>query len=127
KLQAIFVHVTYGNKTLREDKAVWKSRARKPRVRVFEGSVAGKVVRGEDLQSAAAREIGEELQLKVDPSRIVFNRQSLRTTNSYSFPGLVAVFDEAFLSLELRADEYKENGYVEETDDKITYFVWVST
>jgi 8-oxo-dGTP pyrophosphatase MutT (NUDIX family) len=126
EVSAVFIAVTYGNKTLKEDRAEWKTGDRPPRVRVMRGgaSVAGKMIRGEDPLAAAARELAEEIQVVVDCKRFTFNDRRSRRSESYSFPGLPTLFDETFLSLELTAQEHKEEGYREETDDKVTYFVW---
>lgn len=126
RVSAVYVKVTYRHLTLKEEKAVWRTGNRPPRIREIPGSVAGKMIRGENPLTAAIRELGEEIQVFAAENRLeLLDRKSRITDQSYSFPGLSTEFDEYFLSIELLPTEFKYGGYVEESDDKTTYFVWV--
>jgi hypothetical protein len=112
-----------GTLRLCEEKQVFKD-GQPPRVRGF-GRIAEKVRPGELAIDAARRALAEELGIEEE---IVLTKSSdteiFPPEMSKSYPGLTTVrIEETFMTF-LPAHLYKPEGYVEEQQDKTTYFVW---
>lgn len=86
-------------------------------------SISEKIQPGENPKDAAKRALREELGIsgKVD---LKGGKKTEELKESPSYPGLRTQYLRHDFSAELKLDQYSPEGYVEEQDDKTTYFVW---
>jgi hypothetical protein len=86
-------------------------------------SVAEKAFVGEDPLTAIIRGIREELGIRgpINPVQIW---KVERKVFSKSYPGLLTHYVGYGFEVFLNKKQFNPNGYVEEQDDKSTYFVW---
>lgn len=124
EVSVVYITVTFKGKVLVEKETIYKN-GREPRIRELRGSVAGRMIWGEEPKFSAMREIKEELGLNVSPARLKQVKTNDRPLyNSSSYPGIKNQLTEHYFELELEEDEFKPDGYQEEAEDKTIYFVW---
>lgn len=115
---------------LKEEKQVFSDG--RERRRSMDHSVSEKMKSGETSEDAFKRGLLEELSqiTKLEGSKwvddVIFSNridaESTRVSNSY--PGLVTKYVKHFADMFLTAKRFLLHGYIEEQDDKKTYFVW---
>ncbi len=119
-------HVFYSDRGntlyLREEKQVFKKDGRE-RKRDSKVSVGEKAKPGETPRNAIVRGIREELGVQGNFG-LVDSTSSMREEHSPSFPGLLTRYNEHHFLAFLHDGQFKAEGYVEEADDKTTYFTW---
>ena len=107
---------------LKEEKQVFIDG--RERVRPSAGqSVFEKMKLGEKPDEAILRGIAEELSIA---GEIILNyiEKVENIADSKSYPGLITKSTTHFFEVELTAEQFKSQGYIEEQADKITFFVW---
>lgn len=109
---------------LKEEKQVFRDGRTRPRQ--LEGSVAEKLSRGEQPIEAARRALREELKIS-DAFDIQGKGSKTELKDSPSYPGLLTKFEKHYFETELNDHQYKPEGYIENQDDKTTYFTWKAT
>lgn len=119
----VYIHITHLGKYLKEDRTEWKD-GRLPRFRNLAGSMSEKMKAGETELEAAVRGVKEELGLRIESERFTFLQQSISCKPSVAYPGLITKANRNGFALELNAREYASGGYIENTLEKITYFLW---
>jgi len=119
----VYIWVNHGDNVLAEEKSVWKD-GRPPRVRDLPGSVSEKMKQDEHPLDAAVRGIKEELGLIIAANRFAFGGKTNSEEDSSSYPGLITNSTKYSFSFELTDKEYNPDGYIEDSEDKITYFIW---
>jgi len=87
------------------------------------GSLSEKFKSYEEPNVAAKRAIREELGITSDV-KLVKSAEVEEVEESQSFPGLKTLYNLHRYNAELTDDQYNPAGYVEEQEDKKTYFVW---
>ncbi len=87
------------------------------------GSLSEKFKSHEESNVAAKRAIREELGITGDV-KLVKGGEVEEVEESQSFPGLKTLCSLHRYNAELTDDQYNPAGYVEEQEDKKTYFVW---
>lgn len=94
------------------------------RKRVYlNGSVAGKIEGGETPEEAARRELLEELKIPFDgPLELEATTVSLRESQSY--PGLTTQYNLSIFGMEMPAENFMPEGYIEVQDRVTTFFEW---
>jgi hypothetical protein len=84
-----------------------------------------KCIAGETSEQSAIRCLEEELGLDVvDTSKLIFEKTHEKTKMSMSYPGLKATYSTALYTYNMPDEQFKPDGYIEEQDDKKTYFIW---
>lgn len=107
---------------LKEDRQVFKDgRIRRRRIR---SSIGEKMSFGEDPRIASLRGMKEELGVEIDDSQLIEQKDINYSNTSQSYPGIESKYIGHIFSCELRKDQYRPEGYVENQKDKSTYFVW---
>ncbi len=86
-------------------------------------SISEKIQPGEDPKDAAERALREELGVSGQVN-LKSGKKTEELKESPSYPGLRTQYLRHDFSAELKPDQYSPDGYVEEQDDKTTYFVW---
>lgn len=115
-----YVIVRYKNLTLVEEKTVWKD-GRPPRVRLLPGSIAEKALSNESEEEAAVRGLKEELGLSTKLSLLCVRGYK---QDSPAYPGLPSFFADTIFEVELSDEQYVSSDYVENDNEKKTFFVW---
>lgn len=77
------------------------------------------------LQSAVQRGIKEELGFDITESQISDNGNNRKVMDSMSYPGLNSIIDLFKFTVKLNDKQYNPDGYIENQEDKSTYFKWV--
>lgn len=93
------------------------------RRRQIDGSIAEKLLPGEQPIETARRAINEELGIS-NVSSLKSRDTKTEIKESPSYPGLPTKYEKHFFEAQLKEDQYKPEGYIEYQDDKTTYFVW---
>lgn len=106
-----------------EDKQVFKDN--RERRRNMQSSVSEKMKFGEDPMGAAIRGIKEELDISVNESQLIKQRDLGYDSSSNSYPGLKTKYKGHQFTCHLNDTQFKFNGYVEHQKDKSTYFKWI--
>jgi hypothetical protein len=93
------------------------------RRRAMNNAVLEKIKKGEEIITAMARGLQEELGVEGD---IGLNKIDVRERRdmSESYPGLTTLYAEHHFEATLSDAQYKPEGYVEKQEDKSTFFVW---
>ncbi len=106
---------------LQEDKQIFQDG--RIRHRNFDDPIADKMQPGEDSKAAMLRCLEEELGLvgDLDLKQI---EQYQKKYESQSYPGLESQYIVYSFAVFLNDEQFQETGYIEEQDDKTTYFVW---
>lgn len=109
---------------LKEDYQKFKDgRVRK---RKMDASVAEKLDKNDrNLISAVIRGIKEELDVDISESQISNNGKNRKIMDSMSYPGLNSIIDLFKYTVILNDSQYNPDGYVENQEDKSTYFKWI--
>lgn len=77
----------------------------------------------EDPEDGMIREIKEELSIGGDIF-LVEKEVSEVLQSSPSYPGLISQYTYYKYTALLNNEQFKPEGYIEEQEDKITYFTW---
>ena len=93
------------------------------RRREMNNAVLEKIKKGEEVDTAMARGLQEELGVS---GNIGLNKVDVRERRemSGSYPGLTTLYAEHHFEATLSDAQYRSEGYVEKQEDKSTYFVW---
>lgn len=81
--------------------------------------------KGEDPLSASIRAMKEETDLVLpfaSGPNLTGNKEIGR--ESSSFPGLISRYSVSCFEVYLTSEQFNPEGYVEEQEDKTTFFVW---
>lgn len=108
-----------------EEKQVFRNG--RERIRNLESSLGEKMTVGELPEQAARRALAEELQITGDENEFTFDFMGENfkgPEESPSYPGLNTRYQFFAFSVDLPPRMFKPEGYIEEQDDKTTYFVW---
>lgn len=123
--QTIALDVFHGKERLRE----LRQEFRDGRVRVRSlpfGSVGEKLKPKEFPIVGLWRALPEELHMEYDYKiRLKYRATVPMLKYSSSYPGLISKNLQTRFTVKLPPHLYKPEGYIEEQDDKITYFDWV--
>ena len=122
KVKVVNILVHYKNEILIEDKQVFNNG--KTRHRNLNG-VSEKVMDNEPVYNAAFRGLEEELGIVADYKRLNYinHEKELKMSNSYY--GLYSKYDRHIFKYTMDDNEYKDS-YIEEQEDKKTYFKWTT-
>lgn len=119
--------VTYKNKTLSEDRQVYKngkvviSKISRPDIR----SVGEKLLPGEKTLNGVFRAMEEELGISEKQIKDYKHTGTIYVNkDSSAFPGLPTTYNQYQYTVELMDTGYNPDGYKEVQEDKTTYFVW---
>lgn len=106
---------------LKEDKQVFKDG--RERKRDFGQAISEKMKPDENPKDAIVRGVREELGIEgaIALTEIGVDEQLL---SSPSYPGLQSQYIRHKFEVTLNGSQFNPNGYVEEQEDKSTYFVW---
>lgn len=106
---------------LKEEKQIFKDG--RVRERDSGGAVSEKMKINEDPTDAMKRGIEEELQIKGDINiKKLGNNEKIITSPSY--PGLKTQYTTHSFEVFLKEEQFNPDGYVENQEDKNTYFIW---
>lgn len=121
----IILDVLCGKQRLREARQVFRDG--RVRVRSFQfGSVGDKLLPNEFPIVGLWRALREELHMDYDYHvRLKYKATAVLIEKSSSYPGLVTKNRQTRYVVKLPKHLYKPEGYIEEQDDKTTYFDWV--
>lgn len=123
RVEFVHIEVTYdnGQSKLRlvEEKQVFRDG--RERRRNLTG-VSEKMLPGENPTSAAARALREEIG--VYDSHLSYQSSETETISSPSYPGLKTEYLKHEAESVIDESDFQPEGYIEEQDDKTTYFVW---
>lgn len=118
----IFYSLPDGKKyRLKEDKQVFKDG--RERRRVFGQAVSEKIKPDEDPKNAMIRGIREELGIEGEIS-LTETGADEKLRSSLSYPGLQSQYIRYWFEATLKDQQFKPDGYIEEQEDKSTYFIW---
>jgi hypothetical protein len=119
------VHVTYRDGREVYELVEYRQEFRDGRVRRRNtgASISEKLQPGENPKDAAERALQEELGISGGVN-LKGGKITEELKESPSYPGLRTQYLRYDFNAELRPDQYSPEGYVEEQDDKTTYFVW---
>jgi len=106
---------------LKEDKQIFKDG--RERKRDLGQAVSEKMKPKEDPKDAMIRGVREELGIEGEIS-LTETGADEQLLSSPSYPGLQSQYIRYKFEAMLNDQQFKSNGYVEEQDDKSTYFVW---
>ena len=109
--------------TLIEHEQIFKD-GRK-RKRNMPSSVSEKMKFGEDPSIAAIRGIEEELGIIINESQLIKRRTLDYDGGSMSYPGLKTKYKGHQYTCFLTKEQFNPDGYVEEQEDKSTFFKWI--
>ncbi|GIW62422.1 MAG: hypothetical protein KatS3mg091_837 [Patescibacteria group bacterium] len=109
---------------LKEYKQVFKDG--RERRRNLGQAVSEKMKPGEDPENAMIRGVREELGIEGEISLVETGVEE-QLLSSPSYPGLQSQYIRHIFEITLNDQQFKPEGYLEEQDDKITYFVWEET
>lgn len=101
-------------------------RAEPVRRRDMQASVGEKMQAGEDPRAAAIRALAEELQITT-PVTLGDPQVLRKRSESFSYPGLISHFTTWTFDVDLPAEAFREEGYVEVQSDKVSYWTWRPT
>ena len=108
-----------------EDRQVFKDGRIRYRAKISDTSVAEKMMPTEDSLKAILRGIEEELSLSIKNFQLIEGpRVKERKAKSCSYPNLKSHHVLNDYVLRMLPCGYNPYGYLEEQDDKTTYFVW---
>jgi hypothetical protein len=107
--------------TLKEQKQIFKDGRIRTRINI--GSVSEKMKPGEDASVAIVRGIYEELGIQGDITLFAMG-ETTKSACSDSFPTLLTEYITYHFEVHLTEEQFNIDGYLEEQEDKITYFVW---
>lgn len=97
------------------------------RRRTMKSSVSEKMKSGEDPLESAIRGISEELGIDVEKSQLKDGKEISFNGDSVSYPGLQTKYKGYQFTIYLTKEQYNPDGYVEEQEDKSTYFKWIKS
>jgi len=122
EIVVFYDHPDKGVLLLKEDRQVFSDgRIRK---RGFSW-VSEKVEENEEVDIAAIRGLKEELELSPPFKRGPIKKgKKLVEEDSRSYPGLPTKYDMDCFEVWLTPEQFNPEGYVEEQEDKTTFFVW---
>lgn len=84
-----------------------------------------KCIAGETSEQSAIRCLTEELGLThIDTSNLILEKTNERVKMSMSYPGLNALYSTTLYTYNMPDEQFKPEGYIEEQDDKKTFFIW---
>lgn len=106
---------------LKEERQVFKDG--RVRTRKLSRSLVEKMKPDEDPKAAAIRGLREELGLASNSSLTELGIDENQSA-SQSYPGLHSQYVRHNYGIVLSDEQFNPSGYVEEQDDKNTYFVW---
>jgi hypothetical protein len=106
---------------LKEEKQVFKDG--RERRRNLKYSLNEKVKFGENIKEAMIRGIKEELGIEGDLSLKETGIEE-ETEDSPSYPGLKSHYIYHNFEVSLNDQQFNPNGYIEDQEDKTTYFIW---
>ena len=127
EVKPVEVHVFYESSEgvtyfLREDGQIFKDGRERKRGFPWVGE---KMEKGEDILSASIRAVKEELGLvppfASGPGHFE-NKEIERSSGSY--PGFISRHSVSCFEVYLTPEQFNPEGYVEEQEDKSTFFVW---
>ena len=125
--EPVEVHVFYESPEgvtyfLREDRQIFKDGRERRRDHPW---IAEKMEKGEDSLSASIRGVWEEVGL-VPPfaSGPNFTGNKEIERESCSYPGIISKHSVSCFEVFLTPEQFESEGYVEEQEDKTTFFVW---
>ena len=104
-----------------EEKQIFKDG--RERKRDLGQAVSEKIQIGEDTEEAMLRGIEEELGIKgeIDLEK---NGEDIEIKTSDSYPGLKSQYENHRFTVFLNSSQFNLGGYIEEQEDKSTYFIW---
>lgn len=106
---------------LKEDRQVFKDG--RERKRNLDQAISEKMKPDEDPTDAIIRGVREELDIEGDLS-VTETGVEEQLLSSPSYPGLQSQYILHKFSITLVDSQFRSDGYVEEQEDKSTYFVW---
>ncbi len=106
---------------LKEEKQIFKDD--RERSRDINESVSEKMKINEDPNKAMLRGIREELGIEGDLFLTKIGTDK-KLVSSLSYPGLQSYYIYHKFETILNEKQFKEDGYIEEQEDKNTYFIW---
>lgn len=86
--------------------------------------VSEKIKGGETPEEAARRGLLEELSVDYKGTLEQGDVEVEHKESSYSYPGLMSIYEAHHFTARFGFDEWNPEGYKEEQLDKTTYFVW---
>lgn len=107
---------------LEEEKQVFKDG--RQRTRVLTASISEKMTANETPVEAAKRALREELKISDYDLSTDFVTKIKDPASSASFPGLQSRGVIYVYCCFIPSSEFKQEGYIEEQEDKTTYFIW---
>ncbi len=126
-IQFVGIQIFYNNNgqmmKLKEDRQVFKDG--RERRRIMTASVGEKMIIGENKLLAAVRGIAEELSVTIYSNQLTNGQPIEYKDSSQSYPGLETVYEGFGYNCTFNDEQYNPEGYVENQEDKDTYFVWV--
>lgn len=121
------VRVTFGDQVLVEERQVFVDPARGERRRHLP-YLAEKRHAHEAPEAAAQRALREELGIDAIPAeRLQAGGNTSSIEDSPSYPGLQTVYLFHDFTVDLPAERYVPDGYIERQATKYTHFVWQQT
>ena len=95
------------------------------RERNMQSSVSEKMKFGEDPVMSAIRGVEEELGIEISESQLLKRRDIFYDQGSMSYPGLKTKYKGHQFTCWLNDSQFDKDGYVEEQEDKSTFFKWI--
>ncbi len=93
------------------------------RDQLFGTSISEKMMPNESPEIALRRGLQEELAIvnaNFSDEPVIEEKEHI----SHSFPGLKSNYKVHIFDVSINDSDYQPNGYIEEQDDKSTYFIW---
>lgn len=119
----VYAEFSSGKFLLREDRQVFRDG--RVRRRNLDGSIGKKMRPGEHPIMTVRRALVEELSIHEQLSLTRFPDREKGPISSVSYPGLVSVYHMRHFAVTLPWHLARREGYVEEQEEKTTYFIWV--
>lgn len=86
--------------------------------------ISEKISPNESNFYAACRAMKEELNISPENCEIEVLSESIESSESPSYPGLLSVYRIIYCRAKISESAYRPEGYVERQKNKNTYFVW---
>jgi hypothetical protein len=125
-IQFVGIQVYYNNggEVLKLKEDYQKFKDGRIRRRIMTASVGEKMLIGENKQLAAVRGVAEELGVEITTNQLENGQTIEYKDKSQSYPGLETAYEGYGYDCFFTDKQYNPEGYVENQEDKDTYFVW---